>query len=374
MHEFRIIDTTLREGEQFARAQFDSDDKVAIAHALDAFGVDYVELTSPSASPWSRRDFDRVARLGLRAKVLAHVRCLDREVQEAVDAGAQGVGLYLATSPVLRDASHGRSIQQVMEAMAAPIERALRAGLEVRFSAEDAFRTPEGDLLAVCRAAAALGVHRVGLADTVGIATPCEVHRRVGLIRAEIGLPIGFHGHNDTGCAVANAYEAVAAGATHVDVSILGIGERVGITPLGAFLARMLTVDGEQVAARYRLDRLFDIERLVAGILGIDVPFNNCVTGETAYSHKAGPHLKAMLANPNSYEAIPPQSFCLRRRLIVGSHLTGRHAVAERANSLGLAFDARQILAITTQIKELADHRDLGDEQIDALLRKWVPT
>ena len=255
MHEFRIIDTTLREGEQFARAHFDPDQKVAIAHALDAFGVDYVELTSPAASPQSRRDFEQIARLGLRAKVLAHARCLEEDVQVAVDAGAQGIGLYLATSPVLREASHGRSIQQVMDLMAAPIARALRAHLEVRFSAEDAFRTPEADLLAVYRAAAALGVHRVGLADSVGVATPCEVHRRVELVRAAIGLPVGFHGHNDTGCAVANAYEAVAAGATHVDVSVLGIGERVGITPLGAFVARMLTVDREQVVTRYRLDR-----------------------------------------------------------------------------------------------------------------------
>jgi homocitrate synthase len=373
MHEFRIIDTTLREGEQCARARFDSDQKVAIARALDGFGVDYVELTSPSASPRSRRDFEQIARLGLRARVLAHTRCLVGEVQVAVDVGAQGVGLYLATSSVLRAASHGRSIPQVLDAMAAPIECALRAGLEVRFSAEDAFRTPEEDLLAVCRAAAALGVHRVGLADTVGAATPCEVHRRVELIRSAIGLPIGFHGHNDTGCAVANAYEAVVAGATHVDVSVLGIGERVGITPLGAFVARMLTVDQEQVSTRFRLAQLLDVERLVADFLGVDVPFNNCVTGETAHSHKAGPHLKAMLANPQSYEVIPPQPFGLRRRLIVGSHLTGKNAVAQRALSLGLELDARQILAITARIKELAAPSDLSDEQIDALLREWVP-
>ena len=151
------------------------------------------------------------------------------------------------------------------------------------------------------------------------------------------------------------------------------VAERVGITPLGAFVARMLTVDPEQVSARYRLERLLDVERLVAGLLGVDVPFNNCVTGETAYSHKAGPHLKAMLANPQSYEVIPPQRFGLRRRLIVGSHLTGKNAVAQRALSLGLELDTRQILAITARIKELAAPSDLSDEQIDAILREWIP-
>jgi len=369
---WRIIDSTLREGEQFARANFRPEDKVAVARALDAFGVDYIELTSPAASPQSQRDIERIVKLGLTARVITHARCVVDDVQAAIDSGAQGIGLLFATSRILREASHGRTIQQIIDAMGPPIELALSAGLETRFSAEDAFRSEEADLVAVYRAAEALGVHRVGVADTVGIATPRQVFALLREIRRNVSCDLGFHGHNDTGCAVANAYEAVSAGATHVDVSVLGIGERVGITPLGGFVARMYSLDPQGVGARYRIGQLRELERLVARITGVDIPFNNFLTGETAYSHKAGMHLKAMLANPGSYEIIPPEVFGVARRLIVGSRLTGKHAVAYRAREMGLTFGEGELKAITTRIKEMADRGQLSEEEIDRVLREWV--
>ena len=369
---WRIIDSTLREGEQFARSNFRTEDKVAVARALDAFGVDYIELTSPAASPQSQRDAERIVKLGLSARVITHARCVVDDVQAAIDSGAQGIGLLFATSRILREASHGRTIQQIIDAMGPPIELALSAGLETRFSAEDAFRSEEADLVAVYRAAAAMGVHRVGVADTVGIATPRQVFALMREIRRAVTCDLGFHGHNDTGCAVANAHEAVSAGATHVDVSVLGIGERVGITPLGGFVARMYSLDPQGVGGRYRIGQLRELERLVARITGVEIPFNNYLTGETAYSHKAGMHLKAMLANPGSYEIIPPEVFGVARRLIVGSRLTGKHAVAYRAREMGITFGEGELKAITSRIKEMADRGQLSEEEIDRVLREWV--
>jgi homocitrate synthase len=369
---WRLIDSTLREGEQFARATFRTEDKVAIARALDGFGVDYIELTSPAASPQSQRDLERIVRLGLSARIITHARCVVDDVQAAIDTGVSGIGLLFATSRILREASHGRSIQQIIDAMAPPIELALRAGLETRFSAEDAFRSAEADLLSVYRAAEGLGVHRVGVADTVGIATPRQVYAFFRELRRTVKVDIGFHGHNDTGCAIANAYEALSAGATHVDVSVLGIGERVGITPLGGLVARMYSLDPQGVAGRYRLGQLRELERLVARTCGIDVPFNNYLTGETAYSHKAGMHLKAMLTNTGSYEIIPPEAFGVARKLIVGSRLTGKHAVAYRAREMGLKFGEGELKAITSRIKDMADRGQLSEDEIDRVLREWV--
>ena len=366
---WRIIDSTLREGEQFAKANFRTEDKVAIARLLDGFGVDYIELTSPAASPQSQRDAERIVKLGLSAQVITHARCVVDDVRAAIDTGVQGIGLLFATSRILREASHGRSIQQIIDAMAAPVELALAAGLETRFSAEDAFRSEEADLMAVYRAAEALGVHRVGAADTVGIATPRQVYALFRQIRRTVKCDIGFHGHDDTGCAVANAYEAVSAGATHVDVSVLGIGERVGITPLGGFIARMYSLDPQGVSARYRLGQLRELERLVARITDVEIPFNNPLTGETAYSHKAGMHLKAMLTNPGSYEVIPPEAVGAARQLIVGSRLTGKHAVAYRAREIGLKFGKSELKTITARIKDMADRGELTEGQIDEILR-----
>jgi homocitrate synthase len=369
---WKLIDTTLREGEQFAKASFRTEDKLEIARALDTFGVDYVEVTSPAASPQSQRDLVEIVKLGLNARVITHSRCLLDDVRAALDSGVRGIGLFFATSRILRESSHGKSTQQIIDAIGPSIEAALAAGLEVRFSAEDAFRTDVRDLLEVYRAAERLGVHRVGIADTVGIATPRQVYALVREVRSTVKCDIGFHGHDDTGCAVGNAWEALAAGATHVDVSVLGIGERVGIVPLGAMIARLFSIEPQQVAERYRLGQLRELERLVARVCGIEIPFNTPVTGETAYSHKAGMHLKAMMTNPGSYEIIPPEAFGLTRRLIVGSRLTGKHAIAYRAREMGITFGESELRALTRRIKELADKGELSEAQIDAVLREWV--
>jgi homocitrate synthase len=149
----RLIDTTLREGEQFAKAAFRTQDKIEIARALDTFGVDYVEVTSPAASPQSQRDAARMVRLGLGARVITHSRCNVDDVRAAVDTGVGAIGFFFATSRILRESSHGKSIQQVIDAMGPSIELARSAGMEVRFSAEDAFRSEVLDLLAVYQAA-----------------------------------------------------------------------------------------------------------------------------------------------------------------------------------------------------------------------------
>jgi homocitrate synthase len=369
---WKLIDTTLREGEQFAKAHFRPEEKLEIARALDTFGVEYVEVTSPAASPQSQRDAAQIVKLGLDARVITHSRCVLDDVRAALETGVRGIGLLFATSRILRESSHGKSIQQIIDAMAPSIELALSAGLEVRFSAEDAFRSEVQDLLAVYQAAERLGVHRVGIADTVGIATPRQVYALIREVRRAVRCDIGFHGHNDTSCAVANAFEAVAAGATHVDVSVLGIGERVGITALGGFVARMFSLEPQAVAERYRLGQLRELERLIARVTGVEIPFNNSITGETAYSHKAGMHLKSMMANPGSYEIIPPEAFGLSRRLILGSRLTGRHAIAYRAREMGITFGESELKAITRRIKELADSGEISETQIDEVLRDWV--
>jgi homocitrate synthase len=369
---WKLIDTTLREGEQFARASFRTEDKIEIARALDTFGIEYVEVSSPAASPQSQRDCAAIVKLGLGARVITHSRCVVDDVRAALDTGVRAIGFFFATSRILRQSSHGRSIQQIIDAMGPPLELALSAGLEVRFSAEDAFRSEVLDLLAVYQAAERMGVHRVGIADTVGIATPRQVYALVREVRRTVRCDIGFHGHNDTGCAVANAWEALSAGATHVDVSVLGIGERVGITPLGGLVARICSLEPEAVSRRYRLGQLRELERLVARVTGVEIPFNNCITGETAYSHKAGMHLKSMMANPGSYEIIPPEAFGISRRLILGSRLTGHHAIAYRAREMGLTFGEQELRSLTRRIKELADKGELSEAEIDDVLREWV--
>ena len=371
LEDFAIIESTLREGEQFANAFFDSGQKVEIARLLDAFGVEYLELTSPAASPQSRADCACVAGLGLRTKLLTHTRCHLDDARLAVDTGVDGIDVLFGTSSYLREFSHGKSIRQIIDSAVQVVEFIKSQGLEVRFSSEDSFRSDLVDLLTVYREVDQIGVNRVGIADTVGIATPLQVHDLVRTLRGVVSCDIEFHGHNDTGCAIANSYCALAAGATHVDTSVLGIGERNGITPLGGLVARMYANDPEQIRGKYNLPMLREVENFVAEVVGVDVPFNNYITGYTAFTHKAGIHAKAILNNPDTYEILDPADFGLTRYLHIAHRLTGWNAVKQRAEQLQLDLTDPQVKEVTAHIKTAADQRKLSLDDVDVLLREY---
>ncbi len=371
LENFAIIESTLREGEQFANAFFTSDQKVEIARLLDAFGVEYLELTSPAASPQSRKDCERIARLGLKAKILTHVRCHMDDARMAVDTGVDGIDVVFGTSSYLREFSHGKDIPYIIESAIQVIEFVKGQGLEVRFSSEDSFRSDLVDLLTIYRAVDKIGVNRVGIADTVGIATPRQVYDLVRTLRGVVHCDIEFHGHNDTGCAIANAYCALEAGATHVDTSVLGIGERNGITPLGGLIARLYAYNPELIRRRYNLPLLREVENLVANLVNVDVPFNNYITGFTAFTHQAGIHAKAILNNPSTYEILDPADFGLTRYIHVAHRLTGWNAIKQRAEQLQLNLTDDEIKKITAQIKALADQKQLSLDDVDVLLRNY---
>ncbi len=368
IRDWHIIDSTLREGEQFALGNFTLQDKIEVVKLLDAFGVDFIELTTPVASPASRKACETIAGLGLNARILTHTRADLNDARVAVECGVYGVDILFATSKELRSSSHGRSVEQIIDQSLEVIDYVKGQGRNVRFSSEDTFRSDKRELLEVYRAADRAGVDRVGLADTVGIATPAQVRELVADVRHAVHSDIEFHGHNDTGCAIANAFEAVRSGATHVDTSVLGIGERNGITPLGGFLARMYTLNPERLASKYRLELLPELDRMIARMTGIEIPFNNYLTGAFAYNHTAGMHLKAIYVNPGSYEAIPPEAFGVDRRLQLGSRLTGRHAIAQRARNLALELSDEAVRDVTREVKALADDGDVPLERIDAML------
>ena len=371
LDNFAIIESTLREGEQFANAFFDSDQKVEIAKLLDAFGVEYIELTSPAASPQSREDCVRISRLGLKTKTLTHVRCHLDDAKLAVDTGVDGIDVVFGTSSFLREFSHGKEIAYIIDSAIEVIEFVKTQGIEVRFSSEDSFRSDLVDLLTIYRAVDNIGVDRVGIADTVGVANPRQVYDLIRTLRGIVRCDIEFHGHNDTGCAIANAYCALEAGATHIDTSVLGIGERNGITPLGGLIARMYTHSPDQVRSRYNLPLLRDLENYVANLVQVDVPFNNYITGFTAFTHKAGIHAKAILNNPSTYEILDPTDFGLTRYIHVAHRLTGWNAIKQRAEQLQLSLTDSDIKTITAQIKALADQRSLSLDDVDVLLRNF---
>lgn len=365
---YRIIESTLREGEQFEGGHFTTEDKLEIAAALDAFGVEYLELTTPLASPNSEADLRAIARMPRRFRLLTHIRARMDEAKLAVDCGVDGVDIYIGTSAYMRQYSHGKSLQQIIETSQEIVTYLKAQGIETRFSTEDTFRSNLADVFTVYRAMDLQGVDRVGVADTVGIADPLRTYNLISSLRQAVDCDIEFHGHNDSGCAIANALCALQAGATHIDTTVLGIGERNGITSLGGLVARLYTIDPALVR-KYDLPLLREVEQLVARKVGIDVPFNTPITGRTAFHHKAGVHTNAVLQNPTSYEAIDPADFGIDRSIDLAHRLVGWNAVRDRAASLGLALTETDLRAATQRIKALADERRISIEDVDAVLQ-----
>jgi homocitrate synthase len=289
----------------------------------------------------------------------------------AVETGVDGVDVVIGTSSFLREHSHGKDMTWITKTAIEVIEFVKSKGLEIRFSSEDSFRSDLVDLLSIYQTVDKIGVNRVGIADTVGCADPRQVYELVRTLRGVVGCDIETHFHNDTGCAIANAYAALEAGATHVDTSVLGIGERNGITPLGGLIARMMVADPEYVKSKYNLHMLREVENLVAEAVEIQVPFNNYITGFCAFTHKAGIHAKAILANPATYEILNPADFGMTRYVSIGHRLTGWNAVKSRVEQLNLVLTDEQIKDATAKIKELADVRTQTMEDVDTILRVY---
>jgi homocitrate synthase len=371
MNDLAILDSTLREGEQFAGAFFSLEQRLMIARLLDAVGVGFIEVPSPIVSPETRDTIAALCALGLRARIVAHVRCVEADVQAALDTSVFGLNLFYGTSTELRTFSHSRRIDQIVAAAVPLIRRIRAAGRYVRFSAEDAFRSDLVDLLTVFDAVVEAGAQRIGLPDTVGIATPRQVEQLVRLCAERYPqVGIEFHGHNDTGCAIANTVAALEAGADCLDVTVMGIGERNGIASLGGLIAQ-LYVHHPVLLAAYDLTQLAPLDHFVAECLGLSIPFNTPITAASAFTHRAGIHTKAVLRNPRAYEVLDPGDFGLARHVDVGSRFTGRHAVGNRATALGLCLSDREVASLTQALKERAEQGSLSQQEVDAFIHAW---
>jgi len=364
-----VVDTTLREGDQFAGAQIGPTDRLRLAQALDAFGVDELELPSPALGPAAEEELKALVGLRLRAALRVHVRCHPGDLEAALRAGATGLHLYLGISPD-RARSRSRSWPQLAQEIRDSVRLARSAGAFVRFSAEDAFRTPVRQLFAAFDVAVEAGAQRLGVPDTVGVATPELVARTVRRVAARYpGIALEFHGHNDTGCAVANAVAAWRAGAECLDVTVLGIGERVGITSLSGLMARLYTLAPDRLAG-YRLAQLPGLDARVAELAGIAIPFNQPLTGAHAFTHVAGVHTQAVLRVPATYEAIDPAVVGRTRVISVGTRLTGRHAVADFAGRLlGREVGAGEVQKATAALRAASGTRRLGPQAAAGIVR-----
>ncbi len=362
-----IIDTTLREGQQTSLMHdhfkyfFTRQDKEELLRALIVCGVKFVELFAPVVSAQEAADFAalKAVRDSLITQkgytfLLAHVRCHPRDVESAIAAGADGLNFYIGTSPESRAFNHGRQLDQIVAQTRPLIEdvRKNHPNLILRFSGEDAFRTRIGDLFYVYDAIAPL-VDRLGLPDTVGVATPATVIDRVAALRERYPtMDFEGHFHEDRGFSLVNTLEAVRGGVRFMNTTVLGVGERSGITSMTALLFNLFLDHAYDALEGYHLRGLYPLNVLTADKLKMLVPPREPVS-LTNRTHTAGVHQNAVLHGAAAYEAHPLDQFGVNESEILLGPLSGWniiHYFLKEIRYYELDADmAREIAAIFKQ-------------------------
>lgn len=375
----RILDTTLREGEQTPGVYFDVHVKSAIAGLLDGLGVDVIEAGHPAVTDDIRVAVARIAGAGLRARVGAHARSLESDVRLALDCGVGFLGIFYCVSDE-RLADHGSPLAAVVARITRTVQLAKerRPDLLVRYTPEDTVRSPFDNVLLAASEAVAAGADVISVADTTGCLIPGTRHNMYDYVRrlrdalgARGAFPlIAVHCHNDRGLALANALDGYRAGADIVDASVLALGERAGLVDL----ATLLTVLGQDFGegARWQLGRLPELYRLVSRFANVPVPPTFPVMGRNAFTHCAGVHTQAALRNPLHYQSLDP-AIVGRRPEIALDHMSGmaslRHALAAIGEDALSDETARAVLGRVKAIGQTG--RTVDDEEL-ALVVEFV--
>lgn len=360
-----INDNTLLDGEHTPGVSFRDTDKVAIAQALEAAGVD--ELTAGLGS----RGRDGVEALRTvrgalrRAEIIARGRMTEADVERALAAGVNRVSLFVPLSDrQIRASSLKGGRRSILGRIRRVVGYAREQGLKVNVEGEDASLA---DLDFVCQAVIAAeeaGALRFRFDDTFGAMDPFRVYAVFRRLCAETDLELEFHGHDDMGLATANTIAAVRGGATHVAVAVLGLGARAGTAPLEEVTTALTEIEG--VRAAVNPVRFASLADLVAQASGRAIPEGKAIVGSNAFTHESGIHVAGLLKDHLTYEPIAPERFGRTRRIVIGKH-SGRAAVGHALRLLGVSADDRSLNIVLDRVREHAS-RTKSVVENDALL------
>jgi len=359
----RLIDTTLRDGEQAPGVVFTDAYKLRIAELLDALGVDEIEAGTPAIGRHVIDSVRSIVRKNFHARILVWSRALKEDIEQCASTGAEAVHIAFPLSDVQLN-TMGKDFRWALTSLPELVACAKESFRYVSVGAQDAGRCNGERLLNFVQTAVESGVQRLRIADTVGVMTPLDTCRMIRNITAKFpSLELDFHAHNDLGMATANAVTALFSGASSVSLTVCGLGERAGNAALEQ-VVMALAVKG--VAKKYNTDVLHKLCSLVAEASGRPVPVDKPVCGDMAFSHESGIHAKATLMNTLAYQAFDGlnagrESF----RMLFGTH-SGSGAIRNTLEYHGLCTSDDMIAALKTRIAAAASKlgRALSEEEI----------
>ena len=382
--QIKIFDTTLRDGEQSPGCSMNLNEKLKMARQLERLRVDIIEAGFAIASPG---DFESVAAIAQTIKDCT-VASLSRLIKKDIDASAEAlknavsprIHTFIATSDLHMRYKLKMKPEDVLSQIDELVAYARNLCPDVEFSAEDASRSDRDFLCRALERAIRAGASTVNIPDTVGYATPEEMFDLISYIKNNVPnidkATISVHNHNDLGLGVATSLASIKAGATQVECTLNGIGERAGNAALEEIVMALKTRrDFFDCTTRIDTTQLYRSCTRLARIIGQDIPNNKAIVGANAFLHESGIHQHGVLAKRETYEIMTPESIgIVKNNIVLGKH-SGRHAFEDRLVSLGYQLPEEAIAKLFEKFKVLCDRKkDVSDYDLEALVESTSHT
>lgn len=365
LDHIELFDTTLRDGTQGEHITFTAEDKVRIAQRLDQFGIDIIEGGWPGSNPKDREFFDRARDLSWEhARICAFGSTrrasftpdTDPNLTAILEAQTPVVSIFGKSWTLHAEVALGVTLQENLDLISSSMSYLKSQGRYVVYDAEhffDGYKADSEYALETLRAAAEAGADVLVLCDTNGGTLPMEVYQIVREVCRHFEKPIGIHAHNDSGCAAANSIMAVQAGARHVQGTINGFGERCGNADLCTIIPGLQVKLGYDCVSPEKLATLVSLSHFVDEVANLTPVDRSPYVGRSAFAHKGGIHVSAVMKQAGTYEHLEPELLGNRRRVLV-SDLSGQSNVKYMAEELGIDISDRQEAShVVQRIKEL---------------------
>lgn len=375
----QLFDTTLRDGEQTPGVSFSFDERLAIAKQLENWGVDVIEAGFPASSQGSFDSVKAIAQTLKKTTVTGLARCkksdIDAVYEATKDAVKPSIHVFIATSPIHLESKLNMTENEVLASITEHVTYAKSLFDVVQFSPEDATRTPLPFLIQSVQTAVDAGATIINIPDTVGYSYPLEYgaifKTLVQTIKSDSEIIYSAHCHDDLGLAVANSMAAIENGATRIEGTLNGIGERAGNTALEEVaLGLYVRQDHYGIETRVQLNQTKSTSDLIARYAGIAVPRNKAIVGKNAFSHESGIHQDGFLKNPETYEIMTPQLMGIQQTELPLGKLSGKHAFQEKLKQMGYEIAPEEQKVLFKAFKNIADKKKhVTDRDIHALIQ-----